>query len=85
MEIWKFLRTSVVVYIMLKELYPSMRMIQIKDIFTTFSNHLRRSSLSESIVFFLTSNSLLVYSVSYFPLLQYEKRQMILGNEAAVT
>ena len=45
--------------------YPSCQMSQIEDISTTFTNNLRRSSVSENIVFCLTPSSFLVYSDSF--------------------
>lgn len=54
MEIWKFLQTCSYFFIP-QDLCPSWQVTQIRNIFTTFSSHLRRLSLSENIFFCLTS------------------------------
>ena len=54
MEIWKFLQTCSYFFIP-QGLCPSWQVTHIRNIFTTFSSHLRRLSLSENIFFCLTS------------------------------
>ena len=48
-----------------QEHFLSLRMIQIKNMFTTFSNHSRRRSLSKNLVLSLTSILSSEYPVSF--------------------
>ena len=71
--------TSVLIYLIPQDLCLSLRMIQIKNMFTTFSNYSRRRSLSEKLVFSLTLTSFSKYSISFwFTLLQNKKEADIM-------